>query len=157
MDFDPILAITEWLRGLLLGWNLSVEWTEVILKFIGAFVVAVLVLVIFIALIWIERKAAARFQDRLGPNRVGPYGLIQPFADALKMMTKEDTTPAKADKVIFNMAPIMSIFSVIMVWAVVPFTKTWIGADLNVGVLLFFASSGKSFLSVDKNQVTLAF
>jgi NADH-quinone oxidoreductase subunit H len=88
-----------------------------------------------IFLIWLERKLAARIQDRLGPNRAGPYGLLQTVADIIKLFTKEDTTPEGADRVIFNLAPIMAVFSVLLIWAVVPFAKTWVGTDLNVGVL----------------------
>jgi len=73
---------------------------------IGVVLVTMAPLIIVIMLIWIERKFAARIQDRLGPNRVGPYGLLQSVADALKLITKEDITPAGADRVIFNLAPI---------------------------------------------------
>jgi NADH-quinone oxidoreductase subunit H len=147
-SFDPVFMIAEWLRSLLLSWNLSAELTEVILKFIGAAVVGGLVMAVFIFQIWFERKAAARFQDRIGPNRVGPWGIIQPIADALKMMTKEDTTPAKADKVTYNLAPIVSVFSVLMMWAVIPFTQDWIGTDLNIGVLYIAAVGSFSVLAI---------
>lgn len=146
--FDPVILIAEWLTNLLVSWNISADLIKVILNFIGAFVIAGLVLLIFIVQTWAERKLAARFQDRIGPNRVGPYGLLQPIADALKMVTKEDTTPDAADKLAYNIAPILSIFSVIMVWAVVPFTDTWIGADLNVGVLFIAAVGSFGILSV---------
>jgi NADH-quinone oxidoreductase subunit H len=147
-DFDPVFMIAEWLRTLLLSWNLSAELIEVILKFIGAAVVAGLVMAVFIFQIWFERKSAARFQDRIGPNRVGPWGLIQPIADALKMITKEDTTPDKADRVTYNMAPILAVFSVLMMWAVIPFTEDWIGTDLNIGVLYIAAAGSFSILAI---------
>lgn len=148
MDFDPVNLIAKWLEELLLSWNVSADGVNFVLTFIGAFVVAGLVLLVFIVQTWAERKLAARFQDRIGPNRVGPYGLLQPIADALKMVTKEDTTPANADKVAYNIAPVLSIFSVIMVWAVVPFTADWIGADINVGVLYIAAVGSFGILSV---------
>ncbi len=148
MGFDPVQSIADWLRNLLTGWNVSADWTEAILKFIGAFIVATIILLIFILLTWVERKGAARFQDRIGPNRVGPFGLFQPIADALKMLTKEDTTPLKADKFAYNLAPILSVFSVLMVWAVIPFTQKWIGADLNVGVLYAAAVGSFGIFSV---------
>jgi NADH-quinone oxidoreductase subunit H len=138
---DPVLWIAEWLRGLLLGWGASEVLTDVVLNLIGAAVVATLIMLIFVLLTWVERKGAARFQDRIGPNRVGPFGLIQPIADALKMLTKEDTRPTGADAVSYVLAPIIAVFSVLLMWAVIPFTETWIGADLSVGVL-FLAAAG---------------
>ncbi|MEP6988356.1 MAG: NADH-quinone oxidoreductase subunit H, partial [Chloroflexota bacterium] len=84
--------------------------------------VATVPLITVIFLIWIERKVAARVQDRIGPNRVGPFGLLQSVADAVKMITKEDITPTGADKFIYNLAPIIAFASVILIWAVVPFT-----------------------------------
>ena len=77
-------------------------------------------MVLDIFLVWIERKVVARFQDRLGPNRVGPFGLIQPFADIIKLLIKEDITPGGADKVVYNIAPMLSMMSVLILWAVVP-------------------------------------
>jgi NADH-quinone oxidoreductase subunit H len=148
MEFDPVQFIAEWLRGVFVGWNFSETWTEITLQFIGAFFVAVLIMLIFIVLTWVERKGAARFQDRIGPNRVGPKGLFQPFADALKMLTKEDTIPKNADKVLFNLAPILSVFSVLMIWAVIPWTSKWVPADLNVGVLYAAAVGSFGIISV---------
>lgn len=148
MQFDPVQSIAEWLRGLLVGWNFSETWVEITLQFIGAVVVAGVIMLIFIVLTWVERKGAARFQDRIGPNRVGPKGLLQPIADAIKMVTKEDTTPQAADKVFYNIAPILSVFSVLMIWAVIPWTSAWVGADLNVGVLYIAAVGSFGILSI---------
>jgi NADH-quinone oxidoreductase subunit H len=98
--------------------------------------------------IWVERKVAGRIQDRLGPNRTGPYGLFQSFADLGKLLTKEDITPAGADKVIYNIAPLLSVAAVVLIWAVVPFSKEWIGSDLNVGALYFTAVGSLGTLSI---------
>ncbi len=87
----------------------------------------------------VERKVAARVQDRLGPNRVGPFGLLQSVADAVKMLTKEDITPLGADKFIYNLAPIIAFAAVVLIWAVIPFTPLHIGADLSIGILYFVA------------------
>ena len=89
---------------------------------IGVVLVATLPLLTVILLIWIERKFAARIQDRIGPNRVGPFGLLQSVADALKMLTKEDITPSGADRVLYNLAPIITFATVVLLWAIVPFT-----------------------------------
>lgn len=148
MDFDPVILIIDWLTGLMTSWGFNVILINVILKFIGAFVVGGLVMLIFIIQTWLERKVAGRIQDRFGPNRVGPFGLLQPIADAVKMVTKEDTTPENADKVAYNLAPVLSVFSVIMIWAVLPYTQTWIGADLNVGILYITAVGSFGVLAV---------
>jgi NADH-quinone oxidoreductase subunit H len=103
--------------------------------FIGAFLVVNLSLVLALLLIWITRKIVSRLQDRIGPNRLGPWGLFQTIADALKLLSKEAIMPANADWVSYNFAPILSVFGVLMVLAVIPFAPGFIGADLNVGVL----------------------
>src|SRR5690348_7235832 len=84
------------------------NFANLISALLGVVLVATLPLVTVILLIWVERKFAARIQDRLGPNRVGPFGLLQSVADALKMLTKEDITPAGADRFIYNLAPIIA-------------------------------------------------
>ena len=145
---DPVLWIAEWLRGLLLGWGASDLLTEIVMKFIGAFVVGMGIMLVFVLLTWVERKGAARFQDRIGPNRVGPFGLIQPIADALKMLTKEDTRPKGADAVSYVLAPIIAVFSVLMVWAVVPFSEKWFGADLSVGIMYIAAVGSFGIVAV---------
>ncbi len=141
MEFikDPILFLANWLTVLFTGWDMTDGLITVINTFLGVFLVANFGMLFVIFLIWLERKLAARMQDRLGPNRVGPYGLGQTFADILKLFTKEDTTPAGADKAVFNLAPIMAVLSVLLIWAVVPFAEDWIGTDLNVGVLYIVA------------------
>jgi NADH-quinone oxidoreductase subunit H len=108
---------------------------------LGVVLVATLPLLTVILLIWVERKFAARIQDRLGPNRVGPFGLLQSVADALKMLTKEDITPAGADRFIYNLAPIIAFAVVVLIWAVIPFTPLHVGSDLSIGILYFVGVS----------------
>lgn len=136
---DPINLISEWLRTLFSGWGLNENLITLILSLIGVTVVSILSLTTVIVLIWVERKIAARIQDRLGPNRAGPFGLLQPIADVIKIFTKEITTPDGADKVVFNIAPILAVASVLLIWAVVPFASTVVGAEINVGVLYVVA------------------
>jgi NADH-quinone oxidoreductase subunit H len=136
---DPINFISEWFRALLLGWGLHPNLVMLISALIGVVVVAMLSLVTVIALIWVERKIAARIQDRVGPNRAGPFGLLQPFADVIKIFTKEIITPDGADKVVFNIAPVLAVASVLLIWAVVPFASTLVGSSINVGVLYIVA------------------
>jgi NADH-quinone oxidoreductase subunit H len=90
----------------------------------------------------------ARFQDRIGPNRLGPFGLIQPFADIIKLLIKEDITPNGADKVVYNIAPMLSMMSVLILWAVVPLAPKMLGVDLNMGVLFIIAAGSIGTLSI---------
>ena len=103
--------------------------------FIGAFILVNAALVLALLLIWITRKIVSRLQDRIGPNRLGPWGLFQTVADAAKLLSKEAIMPFNADWASYNFAPILSVFGVLMVLAVIPFAPGFIGADLNVGVL----------------------
>jgi NADH-quinone oxidoreductase subunit H len=128
------------------GWDAGLA--QFISILLGVLLVTTFPLVLVILLIWVERKVAARVQDRIGPNRVGPFGLLQNVADALKLITKEDITPAGADRLIYNAAPVIAILSVILIWAVVPFTPYNIGADLEIGILYFVAISSIGTLAI---------
>lgn len=145
---DPINAIAEWLEGLLVGWGLSSGLVVFIMSLIGVVVVATFLLVLDIFLVWVERKVVARFQDRLGPNRLGPFGLIQPVADIIKLLIKEDITPLGADRIVYNLAPILALATVLLLWAVIPFSPTLLGADLNVGVLYIVAVGAVGTLGI---------
>jgi len=136
---DPINLISEWFRELLLGWGLAPGLVQIISFVIGVVVVCMVAMGVVVVLIWVERKIAGRIQDRLGPNRAGPFGLLQPIADVIKIMTKEMITPEGADLVPFNFAPVLSVAAVLLIWAVVPFASTVVGADLHVGVLYIIA------------------
>ncbi|MGH2583224.1 MAG: NADH-quinone oxidoreductase subunit NuoH [Anaerolineales bacterium] len=145
---DPIGFIGRWLVDLMANLNLPPAVITFISTLLGVIIVASFGLLIVIFLIWLERKVAARFQDRLGPNRAGPYGLLQTFADMVKLITKEDSIPANADKLTFNLAPILSVVAVLLIWAVIPFAPGWIGTDLNVGVLYIAAVGSFGILSI---------
>ena len=92
-------------------------------------------------LVLVERKVLADIQVRLGPMRVGPHGFLQPIADALKLLIKEDIVPADADKAIFWMAPCISCFTALSCFTVLPFTAAIRVADVNVGLLIISAMS----------------
>ncbi|MEX2161111.1 MAG: NADH-quinone oxidoreductase subunit NuoH [Anaerolineales bacterium] len=144
---DPIGVLGEIIRQFLFG-LLPEAWATFIFTLLSVVIVASFGLIIVIFLIWAERKIAARFQDRLGPNRAGPFGLLQTFADMVKLITKEDVIPAKADRLTFNIAPILSVVAVMLIWAVIPFAPGWIGTDLNVGVLYIAAVGSFGILSI---------
>jgi NADH-quinone oxidoreductase subunit H len=145
---DPVNSIAEWLRMILSSWGLSEGLVTVILGVLGVVILASFVLIVDIMLVWIERKIVARFQDRFGPNRVGPYGVLQPIADVIKLLIKEDIMPNGADKFIFNIAPIIALAAVLLLWAVVPFAPTIIGADINVAVLYVVAIGSLGTLAI---------
>jgi NADH-quinone oxidoreductase subunit H len=96
----------------------------------------------------VERKVLADFQVRLGPMRTGPHGLLQPIADALKLMLKEDIIPADSDKAIFWFAPVISTFTGLTSFAVLPFSQTIYVADVNVGLLVISAMSAVGILGI---------
>ncbi len=115
---------------------------------VGVLLVSGVPLITVILLIWIERKVAARIQDRIGPNRVGPVGLLQTIADMIKLLSKEDITPTAADRVLYNAAPLVSFASVVLLWAVIPFTPFHFGVDLEIGALYFVAIASFGTLAI---------
>jgi len=145
---DPLKIAADWLTGSLVGWGLNETFAHVLTAFLGVLILISALMVLDIILVWIERKVVSRFQDRIGPNRLGPYGLIQPFADIIKLMIKEDTTPDAADKVVYNIAPILSMMSVLILWAVVPLAPVILGVDMNVGILFIIAAGSIGTLSI---------
>ena len=104
-----------------------------------AVLVPVLISVAYLTLA--ERKVMAAMQMRLGPNVVGPFGLLQPFADAVKMLMKETVVPTGANRLLFLMAPLLTMTLAMIAWAVIPVNEGWAVADINVGVLYLFAIS----------------
>ncbi len=99
-------------------------------------------------IVLVERKVLADFQVRLGPMRVGPHGLLQPIADALKLLLKEDIIPTDSDKAIFWFAPCISTITALTAFAVLPFAKTIFVADVNVGLLVISAVSAVGILGI---------
>ena len=106
---------------------------------------------------WVERRGAALIQDRPGPNRVGPFGLLQPLADAIKFFFKEDIIPSSADKVLYVLAPAIALFSALTTFAVIPYGAALplsgreiplIGADVSIGVLYVFALTSLSVYGI---------
>src|SRR5271156_1800122 len=92
-------------------------------------------------IVLLERKVMADMQARLGPMRVGPHGLLQPIADALKLLIKEDIVPLHADRVIFWLAPVLSVTTALVAYAAIPFGPGFQIADMNIGLLFILAVS----------------
>ncbi|MEN4013652.1 MAG: NADH-quinone oxidoreductase subunit NuoH [Bellilinea sp.] len=141
MDFlsDPLVFIINWYVGLLGRLGLPALWVDLISKLTGALVVTTGAMLFVTFLIWYERKLIGRMQDRFGPNRVGPWGIFQPIADMLKIFTKEHITPQGTDRLTYNLAPVLAVTAVLLLWSVIPFTVTVVGADLSVGFLFLIA------------------
>jgi len=118
---------------------------------VKAVVIAVAIMSVVPILVWLERRLMGRFQVRLGPNRVGPFGLVQPMADTIKLLFKESIVQSSADKFLFHLAPAIVVFTAIVGFAVIPFgapfevfgqsIELW-GANVNSGILFVFAISG---------------
>jgi NADH-quinone oxidoreductase subunit H len=134
-----------------------IDWVLVGLVLIKLLIIFGVILTLAAYLVWGERRILARMQLRLGPNRVGPFGLMQPLADVIKMLTKEDLIPTRADRWIFVIAPGLAALTAILSFAVVPFGPpvTVLGreiplvvADLNIGVLYFLGLSSLAVYGV---------
>src|SRR3954464_12771356 len=120
-------------------WTSPLGWT---LLTVGQILLIVVVLLICVAfLLLMDRKVWAAVQLRKGPNVVGPFGLLQSFADLLKFVLKELIIPAGADKFVFLLAPIITVIVACIGWSVVPFAPGWVIANLNVGILYLLAVS----------------
>lgn len=139
MIADPFAWVYAQLTRLLLSLGMTAVWAQTTLRFVGAAVLATVLLVSTFFLIWGERKLLARFQDRLGPNRVGPWGVFQTVADFVKLIGKEIIIPTHADKVVYLLAPLLVVLSVVGIWAVIPMAPGVVGTDLEVGVLYIVA------------------
>ena len=120
-------------------WNSPIGWTLITTG--GILLVTVGILISLAFLLLADRKIWAAVQMRKGPNVVGPFGLLQSFADFFKFVLKEIVVPAGADKVVFILAPLITFILAFIAWAVIPFAPGWVISDLNVGILYIFAIS----------------
>ncbi len=119
-----------------------------LVPFIAPFVVLNVVIGLVTYVTLLERKFAARMQSRIGPYRVGPHGLLQPIADAIKLMAKEDLVPDAADRTVFNLAPIVFLVPCMLIFATIPFAPGLGVADLNIGILFFLAVSSMEIVGL---------
>jgi NADH-quinone oxidoreductase subunit H len=121
---------------------------EVVIMGLAAIIICTACALAFMGLTYAERKVVARIQDRIGPNQAGPYGLLQPIADGIKMFTKEDTTPAEADRWVYNFAPLVIAVFALLTYAVIPFAPGVVGTNLNIGVFYVIAVGSGSTIAV---------
>ena len=146
-DFRDLNGISREISEWVAGWG--PDWlASFVTGLLGALGIIAIIGPTLLLLIWLERKIIARMQSRYGPNRVGPRGLLQPVADAMKLILKEELAPRAADKMIFLLPPILVFIPAILIWGVIPFGPNMQVADLNVGVLYFLAISSTTVLVV---------
>ena len=150
MDFltDPVGLIRNLLSTFLTRLGLPGPATAFVLLALGAAIPTVCGLMLPIFTIWLERRLIARMQDRIGPNRVGPLGIFQTLADVVKLLFKEDITPAGTDRLVYTLAPLLAVMSVLSLWAVLPFANKIYGVDLNVGMLYVVAMGSVGTLAI---------
>lgn len=127
-------------------WNTYGIWTAWTLMYIGIIIGGLLVAVAYYT--YAERKVMGAMQRRQGPMTVGPFGLLQPIADGLKLFSKETIIPEQAHRVVFLLAPMMLFALSLVAWAVIPFDKGWVLANINVGVLYLVAISSMGVYGV---------
>src|SRR5947199_7015771 len=140
------LRAKEWLLSPLAG---APDWlVQIISSLINISGVLGVFLTLFALMSVLERKILGRMQNRYGPNRVGPWGLLQPAADGIKMLIKEDIVPARADKVIHFLAPILIAATAILALGVIPYGRTMTPFAIDGGILFFFAVGSTTELGV---------
>jgi NADH-quinone oxidoreductase subunit H len=139
----------EWIVNLLTGMGISTPLGVLLVQMVYAAILSfVAPVVVVVAFTYMERKIIARIQDRIGPNRAGPFGVLQGFADAIKMFTKEDITPQNADRFVYNLAPGLAAIAAVLVYGILPFAPGVIGTDLNVGILVIIAIGGVGIMAI---------
>ncbi|SJZ58424.1 NADH-quinone oxidoreductase subunit NuoH [Selenihalanaerobacter shriftii] len=131
--------IAQFLRNGMTDMNLSQVTIETVMDLSAGITVLGVICLVALYLVYAERKVSAFIQMRLGPNRVGPRGLLQTVADSLKLVSKEDIIPERVDKIVYILAPIFTFIPAVLAYAVIPFGKGMIPVDLNIGIFYFIA------------------
>jgi NADH-quinone oxidoreductase subunit H len=147
-DLDQIFVnLKHWLLGQLAG-MLPASWLELVSIVLSLVPVLIVFPTLFAIMTIMERKGLGRIQNRYGPNRVGPFGFLQPAADGIKALIKEDLVPRAADKVVHLLAPVILVMTAFVVYAVLPIGRNMVVIDLDAGLLFFFAVGAVSELAV---------
>lgn len=123
-------------------------WQPLVAAVISIAAIIIVFATLFAITTWLERKGLGRIQNRYGPNRVGPFGLLQPAADGIKALTKEDLVPRAADRIVHFLAPVVLVIPVLLSFAVLPVGRNMVAVDMDAGLLFFFAVGAAAELSV---------
>ena len=143
-NLDQIFVLLQhWLVSFL-----PASWQGAASVLINAAAIVCVFPALFAVAVWLERKGLGRMQNRLGPNRVGPYGLLQPIADGIKSLTKEDIVPLSADTAVHFLAPVLLVVTAFMGFAVLPMGRNMVLVDLDAGLLFYFAMGASTELAV---------
>ncbi len=141
---DPIFVLVKhWLVA-----QAPDQWQPLVSALISAVAIILVFATLFALATVLERKGLGRIQNRYGPNRVGPFGFLQPLADGVKSLTKEDLVPSSADRVVHFLAPLILVMPVFMALAVLPMGREMVAVDLDAGLLFFFAVGAATELAV---------
>ena len=144
----PLTDFYNWAHGLWASSPVPPVMLDIIFQFFVALIVAVFLALNALWIIYYDRKVAARMQVRYGPNRVGPFGILQTVADTVKLLIKEDITAAKVDKAVFSIAPVIIFLPTFLVFLVIPYGRGLIPADLNIGIFYILAVTGLSVIGL---------
>jgi NADH-quinone oxidoreductase subunit H len=147
-DLDQLFVnLKHWLLGLLSN-ILPEDGLRVLSVLISVAAIIAVFATLFAIMTILERKGLGRIQNRFGPNRVGPFGILQPAADGIKALTKEDVVPRAADKVVHLLAPVALVVPALLVYSVLPVGRNMVAMDIDAGLLFFFAVGAASELAV---------
>ncbi|MHB8157178.1 MAG: NADH-quinone oxidoreductase subunit NuoH [Desulfocucumaceae bacterium] len=146
MGENIFVSIATWLRGLMSGLGVPDLYNDTIMMVIKFVAILLFITLNAFWLVYMERRVCAFMQSRLGPNRVGPHGLLQPIVDVVKLMTKEIIIPKNVDLVIFLLAPILIVVPPIVVYSVLPFGENMVAVDMQIGVFFLLAFGSLSTL-----------
>ncbi len=145
---DLFLIVSGLLRGAMGSWGFAPGLTDAIMALVSFVAIAALVTVNIIVILWVDRRFAAFFQERLGPNRVGPFGLLQSINDAVKLIGKESIMPAAVDKRVYKFAPVLIFTVTIVLYGFLPYGKGLAPIDMGAGLLFFVAVSSTSTIAI---------
>lgn len=147
-DLDQIFVnLKHWLLGQLAGF-VPESWLPVVSILLSLLPILAVFPALFAIMTIMERKGLGRIQNRYGPNRVGPFGFLQPAADGIKALIKEDLVPRAADRIVHLLAPVILVITAFTVYAVLPIGRNMVALDLDAGLLFFFAVGAASELAV---------